>query len=258
MAETGRASVARAIRDLEDAGLVRREPRYRADGGQTSCIYYLPVTARARPEPPSAGATPGSHRETPPSQPETPPISRRDRSPSHPETPRTSQSETKAPNTPSVGSPAVRLSGGSGERSDLGSGEQEAAPSESWLRRELERRFREHGLDADLVDVALEELRLSASATNPVQRPIRYCLRVGQRLMAERGQQREVEALKGLPRVAALVEAHELVNGGEHDAARARLEAAGIGEHIGDLVIAAGMGPAKLVELYGSELGVCQ
>ena len=164
----------------------------------------------------------------------------------------------KLPTPPSLGSLAARLSGESGEQSDLGSGEQEPEQSQSWLRPELERRFREHGLDADLVDVALEELRLSASATNPVQRPVRYCLRVGQRLMAERGQQRELEALKRVPRVAALVEAHELVQAGEHDAARARLEAAGIGEHIRDLVIAAGMRPAKLVELYGSELGVCQ
>jgi predicted transcriptional regulator len=36
-----RSTVKRALKDLERAGLLRKEPRYRENGGKSSCLYTL-------------------------------------------------------------------------------------------------------------------------------------------------------------------------------------------------------------------------
>lgn len=53
-----RDTVGRAVRHLERAGYLEREPRTRGDGGRTSDLYKLAVTPPAQSGTPSAGAPP--------------------------------------------------------------------------------------------------------------------------------------------------------------------------------------------------------
>lgn len=175
MSNCSRPTVARAIRDLEDSGLIRRIPKFRDNGGQTACEYYLPIGEglprhhRSR-TPPSLIDTPHdlppSQLDTAPSQAETPslsqldtaPVSPIDPSPSLVDTPITIQKEPKTKNTTSKGGGVLDL---------------------EKLRYELESR----GYAEQVVEYALEELNRTGS--DHVQFPLRYCITAADRRTKE-------------------------------------------------------------------------
>lgn len=177
MSNCSRPTVARAIRDLEDAGLIRRIAKFRDNGGQTACEYYLPIGEglprhdRSR-RPPSQLDTPQqsrppSHADTgPPSQVVTPSpslremgsVSPKDPSPSLADTPITSQKEPRDRNTTSQGGGVLDL---------------------EKLRQELVSR----GYADQVVEYALEELNRTGS--DHVRYPLRYCITAADRRAKE-------------------------------------------------------------------------
>lgn len=168
MVGCSRATVARAIRDLEEAGLIRRVAQYHDRGGQTSSVYTLmmgeglprlAMTAKAV-HPPSQHdtETPRLTKRPPPqSQPEMDPVASEDPAPSLGDTPRTSQREPKNTN----------IKGGRGVI-DVDS-----------IRVELASR----GYDEKLIDYVLGELSLTGGEN--VKYPLRYCIAAAERRREE-------------------------------------------------------------------------